>query len=65
MYFKSTLIGTVIIIEVSPGLIDVQSDSISALTIIKDHVSTEAAKGKIQFDMETQMNEEASVLHVL
>ena len=47
MYFKSTFIDTIIVVEVSPGLLEVKSDNLSAITIIKDHVSSEASTRKI------------------
>jgi len=53
MYFKSTFIDTVIVIEVSPGVLEVRSDNLSAITIIKDHVSSEASNRKIQFNIES------------
>ena len=65
MYFKSTFIDTIIVIEVSPGVLEVRSDNLSAITIIKDHVSSEASNRKIQFNIESKMNEEDSVVHVL
>jgi Bardet-Biedl syndrome 7 protein len=44
MYFKSTFIDTIIIVEISPGVLEVRSDNLSAITIIKDHVSSEVKK---------------------
>ena len=47
MCFKSTFIDTIKIVEISPGVMEVRSDNLSAITIIKDHVTSEVKKYKI------------------
>ena len=57
MYFRSTFVHTVILIEITPDLLQVRSDNLSVITIIKDHVSSEASRRAISFEMESNMLE--------
>ena len=57
MYFKSCFVNTIITIKIEDNLLEVRSDNLSVITIVKDHVSSEANRLKIQFDLESEMLE--------
>lgn len=57
LYFKSTFVGTYIVVELSDGEIVVQSDNLSVITIIKDHLSTVANAKKITFEVQASIED--------
>ena len=65
MYFKSCFVNTIITIKIEDNLLEVRSDNLSVITIVKDHVSNEANRLKIHFDLESEMLEQESVSRVL
>ena len=65
LFYVSAFVKTVIIIEIQDGLLEVKSDNLTSITIIKDHISSEASNQKVNFNLESNMSEEESVLHCL
>jgi len=57
MYFKSCFVNTIITIKIEDNLLEVRSDNLSVITIVKDQVSNEANRLKIHFDLESEMLE--------
>lgn len=55
--FRSTLVGTLVVLTLQPGVIEIQSDSLSAITIIKDHISTIATQKKITFEVDASITD--------
>ncbi|MFN9941735.1 MAG: hypothetical protein ACK56I_19885, partial [bacterium] len=51
LHFRSTFIGTSILIEMSKGSINVESDNLSVITIIKDQLTQIANQKKIILDI--------------
>lgn len=64
MYFRSAFVGTVVILEMSQGSITIKSDNPSAITIIKDQLTTDASNKKIPIEFESKINMD-SVAHTL
>lgn len=57
MYFRSSFVGTYIVVELSDGEITVLSDNLSVITIIKDHLSSVANAKKITFEVDAQIDD--------
>ena len=65
LYYRSAFVKTVTVIKIEDNLVEIRSDNVSVITIVKDHVSNEASRLKIAFDLESNMVEEPSVQRVL
>jgi Bardet-Biedl syndrome 7 protein len=59
--YKSTFLGTLLHLRISDGLIEVKTDNLSVLAIIKDSVSASAGQRKLKLNIEMTQVEMESV----
>ena len=59
--YKSTFLGTLLHLRISDGLIEVKTDNLSVLAIIKDSVSASAGQRKLKLNIEMTQVEIESV----
>ena len=56
-YFRSTFIGSYLVVQLQSQLITIQSDNLSVITIIKDQLTYDATQKKIALDIQSKINE--------